>query len=197
MVLSVLSATASPGAPAGSLSSLLAIPLLLATGFSLYFLIFLIRFAIKRRVNVKEGKIRKYNPVFIILCALGNLVDFLILGLINGWKLESSNIALSLILLFIPGIVTQCICFLPYLIANIKSHPQETAIFVLNLLAGWTIIAWIIALVWAFAEPKRPVDAQQGCGSKADELRKYKDLLDSGAISQEEFDLKKNQLLNT
>ena len=32
-------------------------------------------------------------------------------------------------------------------------------------------------------------------GSNADELKKYKDLLDSGVITQEEFDAKKKQLL--
>ena len=31
--------------------------------------------------------------------------------------------------------------------------------------------------------------------SNADELKKYKDLLDSGVITQEEFDEKKKQLL--
>ena len=31
--------------------------------------------------------------------------------------------------------------------------------------------------------------------SNAEELKKYKDLLDSGVISQEEFDAKKKQLL--
>jgi predicted Zn-dependent peptidase len=31
--------------------------------------------------------------------------------------------------------------------------------------------------------------------SAADEIRKFKDLLDSGVISQEEFDKKKEQLL--
>ena len=31
--------------------------------------------------------------------------------------------------------------------------------------------------------------------SNADELKKYKELLDSGVISQEEFDAKKKQLL--
>ena len=31
--------------------------------------------------------------------------------------------------------------------------------------------------------------------SSADELKKYKELLDSGIISQEEFDVKKKQLL--
>ena len=32
--------------------------------------------------------------------------------------------------------------------------------------------------------------------SSADELKKFKELLDSGIISQEEFDAKKKQLLN-
>ena len=32
--------------------------------------------------------------------------------------------------------------------------------------------------------------------SAADELKKYKDLLDAGVITQEEFDEKKKQLLN-
>lgn len=32
--------------------------------------------------------------------------------------------------------------------------------------------------------------------SSSDEIKKYKDLLDSGAITQEEFDAKKKQLLN-
>ena len=34
-----------------------------------------------------------------------------------------------------------------------------------------------------------------GSGSNADELKKYKDLIDSGVITQEEFDAKKKQLL--
>ena len=38
----------------------------------------------------------------------------------------------------------------------------------------------------------KPDNANAG---NADELKKYKDLLDSGVISQEEFDAKKKQLL--
>ena len=37
---------------------------------------------------------------------------------------------------------------------------------------------------------------QEVSQSSADELKKYKDLLDSGVISQEEFEAKKKQLLN-
>lgn len=43
----------------------------------------------------------------------------------------------------------------------------------------------------AKAETKMPVSALSG----ADELKKYKDLLDMGVITQEEFDQKKKQLL--
>ena len=40
-----------------------------------------------------------------------------------------------------------------------------------------------------------PIDKQNTPASNADELKKYKDLLDSGVITQEEFDAKKKQLL--
>ena len=40
-----------------------------------------------------------------------------------------------------------------------------------------------------------PAGRRQAAGSTADELKKFKDLLDSGAITQEEFDAKKKELL--
>jgi Superinfection immunity protein len=39
--------------------------------------------------------------------------------------------------------------FLPWGIAWGRVHPQRRAIFVLNLLAGWSIVGWIVAAVWA------------------------------------------------
>lgn len=43
--------------------------------------------------------------------------------------------------------------------------------------------------------PSEPVVMQAASQSNADELKKYKELLDSGVISQEEFDAKKKQIL--
>ena len=40
---------------------------------------------------------------------------------------------------------------LPAVVAYNKSHPQCVAILLLNILAGWTIVGWVLALVWAFA----------------------------------------------
>ena len=39
---------------------------------------------------------------------------------------------------------------LPFFIALVRKQPNKWAILALNLLLGWTIIGWIIALVWAF-----------------------------------------------
>jgi hypothetical protein len=40
--------------------------------------------------------------------------------------------------------------FIPTIIAVGREHKNCLAIFVLNLLLGWTFIGWVIALVWSF-----------------------------------------------
>ena len=42
------------------------------------------------------------------------------------------------------------IYFFPSIIAYRKKHTDRTAIFVLNLFAGWSFAGWVIALVWSF-----------------------------------------------
>jgi len=39
--------------------------------------------------------------------------------------------------------------FVPTIVAGNRIHPQTGAIFVLNLCLGWTLVGWVIALVWA------------------------------------------------
>jgi hypothetical protein len=39
--------------------------------------------------------------------------------------------------------------FLPSIIALVKSKRDTLAIFLLNFFLGWSVIGWIIALVWA------------------------------------------------
>jgi Superinfection immunity protein len=38
---------------------------------------------------------------------------------------------------------------LPSIVAGKRGHPQNVAIFALNILLGWTFIGWVAALVWA------------------------------------------------
>jgi hypothetical protein len=42
--------------------------------------------------------------------------------------------------------------FIPAGVAGMRDHHNSIAIFVLNLLLGWTFVGWVIALVWACTE---------------------------------------------
>lgn len=46
-------------------------------------------------------------------------------------------------------IMMGVIYFIPSVIANNRKHRQFTAIFILNLFFGWTLIGWVGALIWA------------------------------------------------
>jgi Superinfection immunity protein len=43
--------------------------------------------------------------------------------------------------------------FLPALVARERTHHQVLAIFMLNLLLGWTLLGWVGALIWACTKP--------------------------------------------
>ena len=49
--------------------------------------------------------------------------------------------------------------FLPSVVALARSKRDLLAIFLLNLFLGWTLIGWIVALVWA-AKADVPVVAR-------------------------------------
>ena len=44
--------------------------------------------------------------------------------------------------------------FLPFAIAFNKKRANSGAIFALNLFLGWSLIGWVVALVWAMKEEK-------------------------------------------
>ena len=41
----------------------------------------------------------------------------------------------------------------PALIAGIRCHHNSTAILMLNLFLGWTLLGWVVSLVWACTNP--------------------------------------------
>ena len=51
--------------------------------------------------------------------------------------------ALLLILLIV------VVYFAPTIIATVRKKRNKDAIFLLNLLLGWTFIGWVVALVWS------------------------------------------------
>lgn len=47
--------------------------------------------------------------------------------------------------------------FLPTIIALARSHHNGFAIFLTNLLLGWTVIGWFVALIWSVTASERRV----------------------------------------
>jgi uncharacterized membrane protein len=47
-------------------------------------------------------------------------------------------------------VLVVLVYFVPSMIAVTRQHRNRKALFILNLLLGWTVLAWIGALVWAY-----------------------------------------------
>jgi hypothetical protein len=63
---------------------------------------------------------------------------------------------LTSIVLLIAFLFGLALYFMPTVIAYSRKKSNVTAIFVLNLLLGWTLIGWVVALVWSLAQEGRP-----------------------------------------
>lgn len=44
--------------------------------------------------------------------------------------------------------------FCPTLNASTRRHPHATAIALINLMLGWTVIGWVFALIWSLRTPR-------------------------------------------
>lgn len=44
--------------------------------------------------------------------------------------------------------------FIPWIVSLSRGHRNSAAIAVLNLLLGWTLIGWVVALVWAATDSR-------------------------------------------
>lgn len=59
--------------------------------------------------------------------------------------------------------------FLPFVIAMMRGRPNTGAIFVLNLLLGWTLVGWVVALVWAMSTNETAQVLKKAQALKAEE----------------------------
>jgi heme/copper-type cytochrome/quinol oxidase subunit 2 len=57
------------------------------------------------------------------------------------------------ILVIFGVVITVLLYFVPAMVASNRKHSQTTAIAILNLFLGWTLIGWVAALVWALTNP--------------------------------------------
>jgi len=82
--------------------------------------------------------------------------------------------------------------FFPTYTAWRKKKTNLEAIMILNLFFGWTLLGWVVALIWAVR-----LDDKSSPESGVDKLHKLAELKEAGHLTQEEFNTKKEQLLKS
>jgi 4-amino-4-deoxy-L-arabinose transferase-like glycosyltransferase len=58
---------------------------------------------------------------------------------------NGGSLALGLVMV----VIALFFYFIPTVVAMSKNHRNTGAIFTLNFLLGWSVIGWVVALVWA------------------------------------------------
>ncbi len=96
---------------------------------------------------------------------------------------------LELVLMTPMVLVGLAVYFLPTIFAVFRHHANALAIFLIDLLLGWTVVGWIGALVWTLATPAA-APATVASGNALDIARQR---YAQGEISLNEFnDIKQN-----
>ena len=113
--------------------------------------------------EIKEENLNAKDWTFIISCILVILEILIPLNIFYSieppfsFTIECGEIWVKinpskffLVLVFIVAeVALSIIYFIPYFIALCKNHKQILPIFLLNLFGGWTLLGWLIALIWA------------------------------------------------
>jgi uncharacterized paraquat-inducible protein A len=76
------------------------------------------------------------------------LIGLAVVGLVISAVAREEHLREGVVylLLLILGLIVY---FVPAIMAQQRRHPNFEAIAVLNLVAGWTVLGWVVALVWA------------------------------------------------
>ena len=83
------------------------------------------------------------------------------------------------------------IYMLPSFIAYKRNHKNAIAVILINFFLGATVIGWVGALIWAVLDKQSDDDEETSENmvlNGADAIIKYKNLLDQGVITKEEFE---------
>ncbi len=125
------------------------------------------------------------------------IIFFVILGLIFiGWIFEGTSDAIIILpigtILFI---IIYIIYFIPYLISNSNKNTNESSIFFLNLLLGWTFVGWVVALLIALLKgvPIKNIDKNLK-NDNLDSMELLKRQFASGKITETAYKKKKKIL---
>lgn len=117
---------------------------------------------------------------------------------------------------FITAIMLLALYLIPAIIAFYRGHPDRLAILFINAIFGLTILGWVAALIWALSSKTKAVsesgvnviindqktfsntvgDDERGRDKYMKSLENLKSLLDGGAITQQEFEKLKSDIIS-
>ncbi|WP_435800530.1 superinfection immunity protein [Polaribacter sp.] len=71
------------------------------------------------------------------------------------------------------------------------------SILALNIFLGWSIICWIVALVWALSKDNQVLTIEKKTNNEdVNQLIELRKLLEDGYITSIEFEKQKNKIIN-
>ncbi len=88
--------------------------------------------------------------------------------------------------------------FIPAMVAVERGHRNTVAICVLNVLLGWTLLGWVVALVWAFTSNSEQADVSVTANTDmatVNDVGLLADMFERGLLTRDEFDEMKRRAL--
>lgn len=118
----------------------------------------------------------------------------MIVSKLQNFKMELIIGFFILISLFIVLTMT----FIPVIIAMQRKHNDTLLIFLLVFFFGWTIIGWVVALIWSVSSVSVLQNNKiQVSNSLTEKLNELSSLLNNKLITQEEHDEQKKKILES
>lgn len=90
-------------------------------------------------------------------------------------------------------VISIIIYFTPSILGENKKNSMS--ILMLNLFLGWTLIGWVVSLVWAVSKDNPNKIAIINNKTPIEKLKLLKELYDNGALTKEEFNSQKSNIL--
>lgn len=102
-----------------------------------------------------------------------------------------ASLGFSAIILYL--VISITIYLLPFIISAKRKKNDAVIILIFVLFLGWTIIGWIVCLIWALSE--NTSDVYQKPESLTDKLTELNKLRNNKIITEEEFEKKRKEIL--
>jgi hypothetical protein len=108
--------------------------------------------------------------------------------------METIAISLGLGLAIAMLLLALVTAFIPAIIAGVRQHPHTWLIFFVVLLTSWSMIGWVIALIWSLM-PFEKIEEMKTELTLSEKLTELLLLFENNMITQDEYNEKRRLVL--